>query len=146
MRVYAMTSSLTHWSRDKWPPFSRWHFQMHFLEWKCMRLRFHRNLFLKFQFNDIQALVQIMAWRWLGDKPLFEPMMFRLLTHICVTQPQWVNLAVFDARPSACSKIITALGMNSSAMNYFEYVSSTWCYSKINAGCYYSLKEKWTDR
>ena len=26
---------LTHWGRDKWPPFSR-HFQMHFLEWKCV--------------------------------------------------------------------------------------------------------------
>ena len=24
----------THW--DKWPPFSRRHFQMHFLEWKCV--------------------------------------------------------------------------------------------------------------
>ena len=41
--------------------------------------------------NNIPALVQIMAWRRSGDKPLSEPMMVRLLTHICVTQPQWVN-------------------------------------------------------
>ena len=41
--------------------------------------------------NNIPALVQIMAWRRLGDKPLFEPMMFSLPTHICVTRPQWVN-------------------------------------------------------
>ena len=27
---------LTHWDQDKWPPFSRRHFQMHFLEWKCI--------------------------------------------------------------------------------------------------------------
>ena len=27
---------LTHWGRDKWSPFSRWHFQMHILEWKCI--------------------------------------------------------------------------------------------------------------
>ena len=27
---------LTHWGRDKWPPFSRRLFQMDFLEWKCM--------------------------------------------------------------------------------------------------------------
>ena len=27
---------LTHWGRDKWTPFSRRHFQMHFLDWKCM--------------------------------------------------------------------------------------------------------------
>ena len=37
------------------------------------------------------ALVQIMAWRRSGDKPLSEPMMVSLLTHICVTRPQWVD-------------------------------------------------------
>ena len=38
--------------------------------------------------NKIPALVQIMAWRRPGDKSLSEPMMVRLLTHICVTRPQ----------------------------------------------------------
>ena len=41
--------------------------------------------------NNIPALVQIMAWRRPGDKPLSEAMMVSLLTHICVTRPQWVN-------------------------------------------------------
>ena len=41
--------------------------------------------------NNIPPLVQIMAWRWLGDKPLSEPMMVSLLTHICVTRLQWVK-------------------------------------------------------
>ena len=41
--------------------------------------------------NNIPALVQIMAWRRPGDKPLSEPMIVSLLTHICVTRPQWVN-------------------------------------------------------
>ena len=41
--------------------------------------------------NNIPALVQIMAWRRPGDKPLSESMMFSLLTHICVTRPQWVK-------------------------------------------------------
>ena len=41
--------------------------------------------------NNIPALVQIMAWRRPGDKPLSELMMVRLLTHICVTRPQWVK-------------------------------------------------------
>ena len=40
---------------------------------------------------NIPALVQIMAWRLPGDKPLSEPMMACLLTHICVTRPQWVK-------------------------------------------------------
>ena len=42
--------------------------------------------------NNIPALVQIMAWRRPGDKPLSGPMMVRLPTHICVTRPQWVNV------------------------------------------------------
>ena len=32
--------------------------------------------------NNIPALVQIMAWRRSGDKPLSEPMMVSLQTHI----------------------------------------------------------------
>ena len=41
--------------------------------------------------NDNLALVQIMAWRRSGDKPLSEPMMVSLLTYIDVTRPQWVK-------------------------------------------------------
>ena len=41
--------------------------------------------------NNIPALVQIMAWRRPGDKPLSETMMVKLLTHICITRPQWVK-------------------------------------------------------
>ena len=41
--------------------------------------------------NNIPAVVQIIAWGRPGDKPLSEPMMLRLPTHICVTGPQWVN-------------------------------------------------------
>ena len=42
--------------------------------------------------NNIPALVQIMAWRRPGDKPLSEPMMVTLPMHICVARPQWVKL------------------------------------------------------
>ena len=53
------------------------------------------NISLKFvpqgQINNIPALVQIMAWPRRGDKPLSEPMMVSLLTHICITRPHWVN-------------------------------------------------------
>ena len=41
--------------------------------------------------NNIPAMVQIMAWRRACDKPLSEPMMVSLPTHICVTRPQWVK-------------------------------------------------------
>ena len=42
--------------------------------------------------NNIPALVQIMAWRRSGNKPLSDSLMFSLLTHIWVTRPQWVNI------------------------------------------------------
>ena len=38
------------------------------------------------QINNIPTMVQIMVWR-----QLYEPMMDYLITHICVTRPQWVK-------------------------------------------------------
>ena len=49
------------------------------------------NFIPKGPINNIPALVQIMAWHRPGDKPLSEPMMVNLLTHICVSRPQWVK-------------------------------------------------------
>ena len=44
-------------------PFSRWHFQIHFLEWKCMSLiQISLNFVPKGPINNIPALFQIMAW------------------------------------------------------------------------------------
>ena len=61
------------------------------------QLKFHWSLFCcKGLINNIPALVWIMACHRPGDKPLYEPMMVTLLTHICVTRPQWVN----SLRPS----------------------------------------------
>ena len=58
-------------------------------------IRISINIPLKFvpkvPINNNPALIQIMAWRRPGDKPLSESMMVCLLTHICVTRPQWVK-------------------------------------------------------
>ena len=48
------------------------------------RLRFHWRLFLK-----VQLTIYLV-----GAKPLSEPMMVRLLTHIVVFWPQWVNCTI----------------------------------------------------
>ena len=66
----------------KWPPFSRWHFEMVFFNeniWVSIKISL--NFVPKGQINNISALVQIMAWRPPGIKPLSEPMMASLLTH-----------------------------------------------------------------
>ena len=55
-------------------------------------IKFSLNIVPDGSVNNIPALVQIMAWRRLDDKLLTEPMMVLLLTHICVTRPQCVNV------------------------------------------------------
>ena len=49
------------------------------------------NFVLMDPISNIPAVVQIMAWRRPVDKPLSEPMVARLPTHICVSLPQWVK-------------------------------------------------------
>ena len=69
----------------------RWHFQMHFLEWKYINFEILLKFVPKGPVNNVPALVQIMAWHWPGKKPLSEPMMLRSLIHICIPRPQWVR-------------------------------------------------------
>ena len=73
----------------------------HFVDgtFKCIFLnenaRFSIEISLMFvpkgPINNIPALVQIMAWHQPGDKPLSEPMVVSLPTHIYITRPQWVH-------------------------------------------------------
>ena len=79
---------LTHWGRDKWPPFFQTTFSNAF-SW--MKIKISLKFVPKGPISNNPALVQIMARRRSGDKPLSEPMMVSLLTHICVTRPQWVK-------------------------------------------------------
>ena len=65
-------------------------------------IRISINFSLKFVpkclINNIPALVQIIAWRRPGDKPLSDPRMENLPTHICVTRPQWVKNRVWPGK------------------------------------------------
>ena len=62
--------------------------------------------------NNIPAMVQIMACRRPGDKPLSGPMVVSLPTHICVARPQWVKnptkwlLVIYTARLTACGLVM----------------------------------------
>ena len=96
-------SPLTHWGRDKMVAISGTT-SFNAFSWMTVyefRLRFHWSLIApKCPINNIPALVQIMAWRRIGEKPLSEPRPVdfniwqgtSLLTHICVTRSQWGNL------------------------------------------------------
>ena len=79
-----------HWGPDNMAAISQTTFSRAF-PWMKMhefRLKFDWNLFL---IDNIPSLVQIKAWRRPGDKPLSEPMLVSLLTHICVLRPQWAQ-------------------------------------------------------
>ena len=71
--------------------------------------------------NDKPALVQIMAWRRPGDKPLSEPMLFSLPTHICVTRPQWVNIKNWDYVTSDLSFIDYSIYHNWKVHNWYGH-------------------------
>ena len=79
------------------------------------------------------AFVQILVWRRLGDTPLSEPMMVRLLTHICTTRPQWFNMKSYTATRliyrAACDRVS---GWNSfyapHVITYSYFISITWLY------------------
>ena len=83
----------TQWGWDKMAAISQTTLPNAF-SWMKMfeyRLRFHRSFVYQCPIDNIPALVKIMAWYRSGDKPLSESIMIRLLTHICVTRPQWVK-------------------------------------------------------
>ena len=61
-----------------------------FNESGCISISISLKFVPKVQNNNIPALVQIMAWRQPGNKPLSEPMIISLLTHICIARSQWV--------------------------------------------------------
>ena len=87
---------LTHWGWDK----------MAANTFKCIFLNENVWILIKISLkfvpkcpvNNIPALVQIVAWRRPGDKPLSEPLKVSLLMHIWVTQPQWVDIYIKDSQ------------------------------------------------
>ena len=95
---------ITRWGWDKMAIISR-HFQM------------------DFHINNILALVQIMAWCRPRDKPIPEALMVSSLTHIYVTQPQWVN--------TMCSLI---------SQNLVSHIE--WCHPIV----WYEIIENWRER
>ena len=75
--------------------------EQHFADDIFKRIFFNKNVWISIKIslkfvpkgliNNNPALVQIMAWRRSGDKPLSETMLVRLPTHICVTRPHCVK-------------------------------------------------------
>ena len=84
---------------------------------------------LKGPINKFPALVQIMAWRRPGDKPLSEPMMVSLPTHICVTRPQWVNIQWYLSKCILQSQkqVLHECHLISTTISSFDILIKAWC-------------------
>ena len=67
---------LTYWDGDKCPPHCRKHLNAFYsLKIMIFSFKFYFSIFLKRSpINNLPALVQMIAWRRTGDKPLSEPM------------------------------------------------------------------------
>ena len=76
------------------------HFPDDILKWIFLNEKLWISITIPLKFvprgsiNNIPVLVRIIAWRRPGDKPLCKPTLVSFLTNICVTWPQWVNMAL----------------------------------------------------
>ena len=84
---------LTHWGRDKMAAIFPDYIFKYIFSNENVRIFIKISLTFvpKDPINNIEALVQRMAWCLVGAKQLSEPMMIRLPTHICITWSQWVQ-------------------------------------------------------
>ena len=58
----------------------------------CILIEISLKFVPKGPINNNPALVQLMAWRQIGNKPLFEPILTRFTdAYICGTRGRWVN-------------------------------------------------------
>ena len=75
-RIYeTVTRKLTHWGRGKIAAVSQTSFSNVFLPWKAwISIEVSQKFIPNGSINNKRALVQILAWRRTGDKPLSEPM------------------------------------------------------------------------
>ena len=69
-KLIRVVHSLIHW-----PLFRRQHFQIYFLEWKFSYSKISLKIISEVPIDIKSALVQIMAWRRTGDKPLAVPIL-----------------------------------------------------------------------
>ena len=91
--------------------------------------------------NNMPTLFPIMAWHRPGVKPLSEPMMVSLLTHICVTRPQWVNQIAVDV---SHGWIVTSQPFM--VMSWFVYVliSVLILGNRIDHDDWHKIMESWS--
>ena len=85
---FILPLGLTHWDQDKKDNILKCIFLNEDVR---ISINVSPTFLPKGPINNIRALIKKMAWRRPGDKSLSEPRLVSLLTHICITRPQWVK-------------------------------------------------------
>ena len=111
----------------------------------CISITISLTFVRKGSINNIPALVQMMAWRQLGDKPLSEPMLDSLPTHIRVIRPQWVKYLgktfwrdckymciCLHAGPFITPGAIWATCYMTHALCHVAYAKRGWCHTPFS--------------
>ena len=96
-------------------------------------IKFSLKYVRKGPIDNNPALFQIMAWCRSGDKPLSEPMMISLPTHMCVTRPQWVNRPQWVEYLPYILPHIPELNIHHVHLYFLQCLWSVWdpCYIKL---------------
>ena len=98
----------------------------------CISLKISLKLVPKVRINHIPAWVQIMAWRRPGDKPLSGPVMVSLLTHMCITRPQWVKCLVATIPVGKGQREVIYIRTDRYSWDCHwdagPYVNTSWCF------------------
>ena len=102
-------------------------------------IKFSLKFVPKGAINNIPAMVQIMAWRRSGDKPLSEPLMVRLLTHICVTRSQWVKDILDWASSVIKGESVSLMGTEEWLVNS-RIISSIGINPAFNMQCRFNIR------
>ena len=117
--------------RKKWSRFRRRHFQMHILEWRCLKLIKNGPI------DNIPALVQIMAWCLPGDKSLSEPMIVSLLSHTYVTGPHT------DSNQYWPSREVTIPNLNAVSLKIWIWQTIHIPLTQITVSCLIHQQYRW---
>ena len=114
-------------------PFRRRHFQKHLLiENIWISLKTSLKFVPKSPINNIQVLVQIMAWLRPVDRPLFEPMMVSLPAHIYGASLGLNALIVISSMVMHCDNLAPLLSnrisvIHGSRINYETICCPQFC-------------------
>ena len=80
-------------AEKRWTPFRRWHFHVHFLQWKLLYLiKFSLKCVRKGPIDNKSSIGSDNGLVPIRRKPLSEPMMISFPTHKCVIFTKWFSL------------------------------------------------------